>query len=540
MAKSPYAKNAAKRSPRKTSQSKPIPGREKEMKQNLAGGYSFKADDWQAVRRWLLTGSMFDAYYQGKEQMTDANVKVLKAVMGEDPVRTAQEILDASKKGVSVHTPIYALTILSSGDTRAVKTFREVFPSVIRNASQLYEFMSYVKDVRGGFGSQVHKTLKDWIQNKKASELEYQFLKYQSRYDWSARDVLRIAKPIPADPSQAAIFNWAVGGTKKNPLMTEFPAELARLNAYEKLKKGANESDVIDAIQKYRMTWEMMPGNITMTDKIWEALFHQMPVGATIRNLGNLTDKNVFKKSANLDELEARFSKENLAKAYIHPIVFASAMKIYAAGGEGGKSKLRWSPIARVKDIMEDGIDRCFDAVEPTGLDYFFALDISSSMLGGSVGTMHMSPYEVEGIMALATVRSEKNYFVGGFNDRFVQINSFTKKMGYQKALNFWNGSFGGTDANQAYLYAMKNNIKTDVFVFFTDGESWAGYQHPAQGLKDYRSKLNKKAKAVYITLLPYGDTISLVDPKDKLSFDIAGFTSETPKLISLISKGEI
>jgi 60 kDa SS-A/Ro ribonucleoprotein len=265
-----------------------------------------------------------------------------------------------------------------------------------------------------------------------------------------------------------------------------------------------------------------------------------MPVGATIRNLGNLTDKGVFKKSENLDMLEARFSKENLAKAYIHPVVFASAMKIYQAGGTLGKSQLRWTPIARVSDAMEDGIEKCFDVLEPTSKDFFYALDVSSSMQVGNVGTMWLTPMEVEGVMALASVRSEKNYFVGGFNTNFEPISNFTKKMSYKSALNFWHKGFGGTDADSAYKYAISNQVRTDVFVFMTDSESWAGHRHPAQGFKAYKDRINKNAKAIYITLVAYGDRISLADPSDTQSYDIAGFGSETPKIIQMIAKSDL
>jgi len=514
------------------------------MSENLAGGYGFKTSDWTALRRWLLTGSMFDAYYQGKDQMTKKNVEVLERVMKEDATKVASEILDASKKGVSFHTPIYALTVLSTGDKSAKNAFREAFPQVIRNGSQLYEFLNYTRGLRG-FGTLIHKTIKDWFAGKDAKELEYQFLKYQSRYDWSGRDVLRMIKPIPQDDTVKAVFNWIVGGTKKNPLFTEWPKTLERIRTYEFFKSGkASESDVIDAIGKYRMTWEMMPGNLTQTPKVWEALFHNMPVGATIRNLGNLTDKGVFKKSENLDILEQRFSKDNLKKAYVHPVVFASALMIYEAGGSMGRSKLTWDPVSRVMDAMESGIDACFDSVEPTGKHIFFALDVSSSMTGGSVATLWMTPLQVQGVMALASVRTEKNYFVGGFNEDFQVLSRFTKNLSYARAVDYhngpWPGNFGGTDANAAYRYAIKNQIHTDIFVFMTDGESWSGFQHPAEGLKEYRSRINRNVKAIYITLVPYGDKITLADPKDKHSYDIAGFTGQTPKSINLIIKEEI
>lgn len=523
--------------------SKPISGREDEMRENLAGGYAFKASDKNALRRWLLTGSMRDAFYQGKEDMTEANVKLLRNMIASDPEAVANEILYASQKGVSVHTPIYALTYLSMGDNRAKNCFRAIFPEVIRTASHLYEFLNYTKEIRG-FGSVIHKTVKDWFASKNASELEYQFLKYQSRYGWAGRDVLRMIKPVPNNEDEKAVFNWIVGGTKKNPLLSEWPDTLERINAYEKLKKGnVSESDVIDAINKYRMTWEMMPGNLEQTPKIWEALFHNMPVGATIRNLGNLTNKGIFENTYNIDLLEQRLSEENLSKARIHPINFASALKIYSNSGDLGRSKLTWTPIHRVMDAMEDGIEKCFEVVEPTGLKFFYALDVSSSMTWAEAGNTWLTPLETQGILALASVRSEKDYFVGGFSNNFIQLRNFTKKTTYGNVIdvrsNVWPSDFGDTDASSAYKYAISNQVRVDTFVFITDSESWMGY-HPAANLKEYRSKINKDAIAIYITLVPYGDHITLADPKDKGSYDIAGFTSETPKLINMIANREV
>lgn len=541
-----------------TKATSPIPGREKEMKKNLAGGYAFKADDWQALRRWLLVGSMSGAYYQGKEQMTADNVKVLEKLIQKDPARVAQEILDASKKGISWQTPVFGLVYLSMGDKPAKDAFLDIFPEVIRNASQLYSFFEYVGNTRG-FGSVIHKASKNWLGIRDASELEYQFLKYQHRAGWGARDILRKIKPVPESDLKRAVYNWASGGSSKNPLMSEFPTELARINAFEQLKKGASESDIVDAIKKYRMTWEMIPGNLEMTDKIWEALFVEMPINATLRNLANLTSKGVFDKTKNLDLLEKKFAVDNLKRAYIHPVVAASALKIYEAGGSIGRSKLTWKPINRVVDILEDVIANTFESLEPTGLHYFHAMDVSGSMSGPEVQPLWLAPYEIEGYMTLATVKAEKNYFVGGFSDNFIELPAWKKSTPFRDVADFssgfgwgrskartnslWPGNFGGTDAHSAYRYAIKNNIYTDVFVFYTDSENWGGGYgggQPSQGLRDYRAKVNANAKAIYVTIVAYGDHVSLVDPKDPRSYDLAGFTGDTPKLIQMIARGDL
>jgi 60 kDa SS-A/Ro ribonucleoprotein len=82
------------------------------------------------------------------------------------------------------------------------------------------------------------------------------------------------------------------------------------------------------------------------------------------------------------------------------------------------------------------------------------------------------------------------------------------------------------------------NSYYADVICFWTDCESWAGSKHPTQALAEYRRKINPDAKAIYITL--QANKITLVDPQDRDSWDIAGFDPSAPRLIQAIASGEI
>lgn len=55
---------------------------------------------------------------------------------------------------------------------------------------------------------------------------------------------------------------------------------------------------------------------------------------------------------------------------------------------------------------------------------------------------------------------------------------------------------------------------------------------------KEYHRKVNPDAKAVYVTLTPYN--ITLVDPQDNNSWDLAGFDPATPRLIQMLASGEV
>lgn len=525
----------------------PKPGREKEMKKNLAGGYAFKADDFTALRRWLLTGSMTNAYYQNSREMTTDNLGTLIKCVNGNPKKTAEEILYASNKGINNHTPILALVYLSNGNFAAKAEFRALFNQVIRTASHLYEFMSYVKSVRG-MGKTIHKAVLNWIDSKSLNEKEYQFLKYQNRNGWTGRDVFRTVKPVTTMPETDILYAWITGNESKANVQALAESGLMRVEAYERLKMGVSEAEVIQIIHDFNMTQEMIPANIERTGAVWHALFQKMPITASLRNLGNLTDKAIFRTKENLDLLEKRFEKENIKRGRLHPLTIANGYQTYMQG-HGMKGSLTWKPISRINDILDQAVNDAFEVIEPTGKSFFHALDISGSMswggysgIGFGIGNLALDPMQVAGIMALATVKAEKDYFVGGFSHYFIELPKLNKRTSFQDVItgrHVAGLSFGGTNASLAYKYATKEKMPVDIFVNWTDNMSWLG-DHPTDALADYRSKVNPEARAVYVTLATYGDNITLVDPKDNRSYDIAGFSSETPKLIQLFAEGAL
>lgn len=518
-----------------------IPGRKDDMKKNLAGGVSFKADDFTALRRWLLTGSFSNFFYESSRKNTNENLDTLINCINQNPVKVAEEIVYATNHGTmaSQHTCILALVHLSNGNQIAKKEFRNIFNDVIRTASHLYEFVAYTKKIRG-MGKTIHKAVNGWLKSKNASDLEYQFLKYQQREGFSNRDILRLFKPVPRNEVEDSLFSWVA--QKNKPLVNE----LERLQVYEGLKRGDySEKEVVKAIADFGLTHEMIPANVERTTKVWTALFYKMPMTATIRNLATLTRNGVFKNMKNLDVLEEKLNKEALQKSRVHPLEIANAQKIYSSGGAIGRStNANFEPIPRVIDILEDAVHNSFITQEPTGKHFFHALDISGSMGWADMPGLFLNPFEIESIMALTTVKTEKNYYVGGFSDSFIQLPEFRSKSTIKSAITeARRHGFGGTNAASAYEHAIEQNIYTDVFVFWTDSENWGGRYNggqPSLKLKEYRKKVNPEAKAIYITLVPYGDKVTLSDPKDPLSYDIGGFSSQTPKLISMIAEGMI
>lgn len=61
------------------------------------------------------------------------------------------------------------------------------------------------------------------------------------------------------------------------------------------------------------------------------------------------------------------------------------------------------------------------------------------------------------------------------FETGFVPL-PFTKEMSINEMVEYTAGlAFGGTDCSQPMLWAAKENKEFDVFMVFTDNETWAG-----------------------------------------------------------------
>lgn len=522
-----------------TPQSQPIPGRQSEMIQGKSGGYLFDAGIWNMLRRCLLIGTASSTFYADKHDLTDEFVHVVNQCVYENPSRVAEQILDASNgRSLNNSAPILALVLLSMGETPTAKqAFVEIFPRVVRTGSHFYEWLNYTKSLRG-CGKLVRQAGQAWLSNPDTQALAYQLLKYQQRYGFSHRDALRLFHVKPISSDHQSLYDWAVKGWQTLPKASPSVA-LSQIWWYETVKRHPDKT--CEAISKGRLTHEMVAPIGKMDRPAWDLLFKDMPIGALLRNLGSLTEIGVLQANhrKNLDRVETILnSRDHLRKGRIHPIDILKALKTYAAGGQLGRSHKTWTPVPRITDILDKALELSFTTLAPTGKVFLHAIDVSGSMSYYTVGSVNLTCCEIATTMALASAKSEKNYAIRGFSTQFRDLGISARdsfRSAIQKATD---NNFGGTDAAVAYDWAIQHRSWVDVFCFWTDSESWAGQRHPSQALADYRRKVNPKAKAIYVTLVP--SRSSLVDPQDPLSWDFGGFDPSVPRAIQMIASGEL
>lgn len=531
-----------------TPQSQPIPGKEKQMTQNNAVGFSFILDDWKRLDRFLILGSEGNTYYTTEKKLTVENAQCVLRCLQQDGKRAVARIVEISKAGRAPKNDpaIFALAMAASVKEAAPYALAAL-PEVCRIGTHLFRFCEAVEKFRG-HGRALNTALKNWYLGKDAKSLAYQVTKYQQREGWSHRDVLRLCRPkVEKDSNYDAIFSWIVGGKRLDDGLPKYPglygvdgcadmgvnSPLAPIWAFEKAKKSTDKNEIVRLILDYQLPRECIPTQFLNEVEVWEALLEKMPMEAMVRNLGKMTSIGLIKpmsKAAGKVIMELT-NQEKLKKSRLHPIKVLAALKTYAQG-HGEKGKLSWSPVSQVIDALDGAFYNTFQNVEPTGKRWLLGIDVSGSMWSGSVaGVPDLTPGMAAGAMALVTAAVEPSWYMAAFNTRLQPFAPSPRQRLDDFCARIARLPWGGTDCAQPMLHALQEKLDIDVFVIYTDSETWHGAIHPSQALQQYRNKTGINSKLIVNGMVSNG--FSIADPSDSGMLDCVGFATDTPAVMA-------
>lgn len=514
-------KTSAKRRP--TRQTLPIPGEESRQVLNNAGGFVYQVDAFERLARFLVLGAEGGTYYQSEKDLTVKNgnnvLGCLKAD-GDTGDRTVSTIIDFwnNDRAPKPNPIMFALALAATkGGIANRALLRNKFNETVRTGYHLFRFIHYVNEFRG-WGRYLKNLVRDWYVRKTPAQVAFQAAKYQQREGWSHRDVLRLAHV--KSPAHNMVFKTIVGKADASELVQPFAA-------INELNKSKDPVKAVAAIKEFRLTHEMLPTELKNFVPVWEALLENMPLTALIRNLGAMGARKViapgkFKRNV---EIAARLTNvDELRKARIHPIQILSALKVYGQG-HGERGSLSWEPAAEITAALDEAFVKSFKLVEPTNKRFLLGIDVSGSMCGGDIaGVPGLSPREAASAMAVTTVRTEPYCVTTAFQDQLVPLHIDSRSTVDSVVRKTRGLPFGGTDCAQPMLYALKNKLDIDVFVVYTDSETWAGNIHPKQALAKYRKERNPNAKLIVVAFT--ASEFSIADPEDRGMLDVVGFDS--------------
>ena len=512
--------------------------------ENSAGGYVYPVSIWTNLDRFLILGTEGGSHYAQEQDLTKENVDSVLKCIAADGVQVVERIREISVSGRAPKNDpaLYAMALaFTHGNADTKRKVQEVFCDVARIGTHLFSFVAFVDGMRG-WGRSLRRLVGDWYRTKDDDALAYQVLKYQSRSKWRHADVL--AKCHYGE--NRGIYRWIKGldtqertvqrtredGTQLSTTYDATDALPTLLAGYEELKQTKKLADVIKLIETHEFTHEMVPNEWKDDVEVWAALLENMPVMATVRNLGKMTQVRLIKPFASaVQTVLERLSSDVIKRSLIHPIQILMALITYRSG-TGVRGSLTWEPVPQIVDALDAAFYMAFDNVEPSGKNTLLALDVSGSMGAGTVaGCQGLTPRNASAAMALVTARTEPNYHIFGFSENFVRL-PITATDRLASAVDAVSDiPMGKTDCSLPMLYALKNRLEVDVFIIYTDNETWFGDIHPKTALDMYREEMKRPAKCAVVAMV--ANKFSIADPTDADMLDFIGFDTATPAVLS-------
>jgi 60 kDa SS-A/Ro ribonucleoprotein len=527
-----------------TPQREPIPN--SNQLPNSAGGYAWPVDNWARLDRFLILGSEGGTFYIRERPLTQENATAVTACLAEDGPRVVKRVVEISTSGRAPKNDaaLFVLAMAAGADDDATRAAAlDALPAVARTGTHLFHWLQFVRAFRG-WGRGIRTAIARWYTEKSPSELAYQLLKYQARDGWSHRDALRLAHPKAPSAEHDVLFRYATRGWEsvaaESSLRSDVGTRVEAVHAIRQMKPA----EAARVIRVYNLTREMVPTELLTHPEVWDALLDRMPLSALVRNLGVMSKVGLLVPGSDaVRTVSSRLgSGVQLRRARVHPLALLAAMKTYAQG-HGMRGSGTWTPVSQVVDALDGAFYLSFENAPATGKRIMLALDVSGSMTSPVHGMPYLSCREASAAMALVTAAVEPVHRVvaftngayrsmwPGFGSGLSPLSISPRQRLDDVVSSIAKLNFGGTDCALPMVEAMKHRWEVDVFIVFTDNETWAGDIHPAQALRAYRERMGIAAKLVVVAMTSNG--FSIADPNDAGMLDVVGFDTTVPQVIS-------
>ncbi|MFC4452325.1 RNA-binding protein Rsr [Deinococcus sonorensis] len=537
--------------PQRVNQREPLPGRFDQVRNN-AGGFVFEVSDEARFLRFLILGTEGGTYYVNERAQTRLETDFVTRFVREHGMKAVQLILDVAQRNRApkADPALLALAAVAKlGDLPARKAAWNALPQVARTGTHLFHFLAFLQEF-GGWGRLTRQGISDLYLNTALDRLALWAVKYKARDGWSHADVLRLAHPKAEDPARNAVLRFMVRGVLDDGEVTD---EALRVIRGHLLAQGAgSDADAAQLMREYRLPIEAVPTHVRGAG-VYRAALETNGLTWTLRNLGNLArvgllvpgNWNVIQQV-----VERLTDPQALRRGHVHPIDVLKALLVYRAG-RGVKGSGTWTVVPQIVNALDQAFMLAFAAVEPANQRFVLGLDVSGSMDSGMIaGVPGLTPRLGTAAMAMVTTRTEARSTALAFSA--VQGRTGGKWGGGEPGLTPLKFSartrlddavasmqkipMGGTDCALPMLWAARNRIEADVFVVYTDNETWAGAVHPAVALQQYRERMGIPARLIVVGMT--ATRFSIADPADAGMLDLVGFDSAAPQLMTEFATG--
>jgi 60 kDa SS-A/Ro ribonucleoprotein len=134
-------------------------------------------------------------------------------------------------------------------------------------------------------------------------------------------------------------------------------------------------------------------------------------------------------------------------------------------------------------------------------------------------------------ICAFSNTLTELTNAIVGYMDATIDPTTGLPTMTIDDALKLVEMPFSSTDCALPMVRALERREHVDAFVIYTDSETYMGKIHPQAALEQYRAATGINAKLIVVGMT--SNCLTIADPKDLNTLNLAGFDTATPRLIN-------
>lgn len=209
---------------------------------NKAGGFVFKVNDFDRLKRFLVLGSESGTYYASGEELGLENVKCVTELLrngkGEQVIDIIKEF-SIEGRCPKQTTLVYCLALCArfhegkhgEGYMKIHQGAYGILPDVCRIPTDLFQFVQFCEDIskginaKTGWGRAHRRAIGNWYLSKTGRKLAYLVTKYKQRNGWSHKDLLRLSHPKTQNDmnSHAVVFKYIIKGFQETKMYLENP-----------------------------------------------------------------------------------------------------------------------------------------------------------------------------------------------------------------------------------------------------------------------------------------------------------------------------
>ncbi len=254
---------------------------------NEAGGRAYTLAPRHALAQLAATGCFNGTYYaQADEQLATLKTLVDQVT---DNVFLAKLAVYSRERAMMKDMPVALLLALSKRDPAL---FRKVFDRVVDNGRTLRTLVQFVRSGqfgRKGLSYSLQRAVQRWLNSASVEKL----LSASIGNDPSLRDVLRLARPTPADNTRRALFGWLTDKPIERwapATEADLPEEVLALAAFRKAESA--EAQIL-ILGNMHARWDLL-ADTAKGSAVWAAIARKMGPQALRMNLNTLVRHGVI------------------------------------------------------------------------------------------------------------------------------------------------------------------------------------------------------------------------------------------------------